>query len=169
MTQPPEEVPGGAADDLARFAELGARLVDGVDEHFGPWVAQMVRNRWEQWAGGSGAPRPDVAADDAGREALRLAVTELRVLLGLDVDEQRSVPLEVLRRSMSPATAALRSAGVPPVVRDEVAERLAPDDVYDLGPASFADLDDGLAVLARDWGAAKAYLVLSRRRGGRPS
>ena len=58
--------------------------------------------------------------------------------------------------------------GVPPVVRDEVAEQVMPDDVYDLAPGAWADVDDALAEPGLTWGAAKAYVVLARRRGGSP-
>jgi len=63
----------------------------------------------------------------------------------------------------------LRQAGVPGVVRDEEAQRQFPDDDYDLTPANFADLDagpteGGLAEAGIAWGAAKAHVVLARRR-----
>ena len=54
-------------------------------------------------------------------------------------------------------TAVLEAAGVPPVVRDEAAEELFPDDRYDLIPASFADLGADLAEVGLYWGAAKAF------------
>ena len=62
-------------------------------------------------------------------------------------------------------TDVLRSAGVPPVVRDEMAESAFPEDLYDLSPATFADLAPELAEAGLVWGAAKAHVVLSRRRG----
>jgi hypothetical protein len=58
----------------------------------------------------------------------------------------------------------LRAAGVPPVRRDEFAEHAFPDDVYDLAPASFADVDPSLHEPGLVWGAAKAHVHLSRRR-----
>jgi hypothetical protein len=59
----------------------------------------------------------------------------------------------------------LAAAGVPPVERDAHARRLFPDDVYDLGPAAFADLSAEVHQTGVVWGAAKAHVILRRRRG----
>jgi hypothetical protein len=96
------------------------------------------------------------ATDDLG--------PRIRVLLATDVDDQRGNPLQVARELTRYATGVLRGAGVPPVVRDAEAERQFPDDDYDLTPASFADLDPRLAEIGIAWGAAKAHVVLRRRR-----
>jgi hypothetical protein len=61
-------------------------------------------------------------------------------------------------------TQVLAEAGVPPVERDEHAARLFPDDRYDLAPATFSDLDEALHEPGLVWGAAKAHVVLARRR-----
>ena len=61
-------------------------------------------------------------------------------------------------------TAVLVGAGVPPVERDEFTERRFPEDVYDLAPATFADLDPSLHEPGLTWGAAKAHVHLARRR-----
>jgi hypothetical protein len=58
----------------------------------------------------------------------------------------------------------LVAAGVPPVHRDRHAERLFPDDLYDLGPAAFGDLGPEVHDRGLEWGAAKAHVVLRRRR-----
>ena len=42
-----------------------------------------------------------------------------------------------------------------------------PDDDYDLSPATFADIDESLHEPGLVWGAAKAHVVLTRRRGRR--
>ncbi len=51
-----------------------------------------------------------------------------------------------------------------PLARDAFARRQDPDDVYDLMPASFADIDPALAEPGLVWGAAKAHVHLARRR-----
>jgi hypothetical protein len=89
---------------------------------------------------------------------------QVRALLALDVDEQRVNPLDVVRRAVSYPTMVLRAAGMPEVVRDEFAARTFPDDVYDLAPASFAEVDQSLYEPGVEWGAAKAHAHLSRRR-----
>jgi hypothetical protein len=50
------------------------------------------------------------------------------------------------------------------VARDEFSLRNFPDDVYDLTPASFADVDPELHEPGLLWGAAKAHVHLARRR-----
>src|SRR5918998_1467217 len=62
------------------------------------------------------------------------------------------------------ATAVLRAAGARPVPRDEFSERSFPDYVYDLSPATFADVDPSLHEPGLLWGAAKAHVHLARRR-----
>jgi hypothetical protein len=48
------------------------------------------------------------------------------------------------------------------VQRDADAERLFPDDPYDLTPGSFADIDPELHDPGLLWGAAKAHVVKHR-------
>ena len=49
-------------------------------------------------------------------------------------------------------------------MRGRKRERAFPDDVYDLAPASFADVDPALHEPGLVWGAAKAHVHLARRR-----
>jgi hypothetical protein len=82
----------------------------------------------------------------------------VRRLLEADIDDQGTTPLAIVRAAAVPyPTEVLREAGVPPVQRDEMAERLFPDDLYDLTPASFADLGSELKDVGLAWGAAKAF------------
>jgi hypothetical protein len=86
----------------------------------------------------------------------------VRSLVAADIDDQRSTPLALLRAAVRYPTDILQSAGVPPVERDPVQVRLLPNDIYDLSPASFADVDPALAEPGLMWGAAKA--LAHRRR-----
>ena len=88
----------------------------------------------------------------------------VRALLMLDPDEQTTTPLALLRAGVVHPTRVLAAAGVPPVTRDEFAERAFPEDVYGLAPATFGDLDERLAEPGLVWGAAKAHVHLARRR-----
>ncbi|MEZ5138517.1 MAG: hypothetical protein R2711_07040 [Acidimicrobiales bacterium] len=92
----------------------------------------------------------------------------MRALLAADVDAQAQGPLALVREAVRHPTAVLAAAGVGPVVRDEFDERAFPDDVYGLAPAAFADLDPALGELGLVWGAAKAHVVLRRRRAAPP-
>jgi hypothetical protein len=70
----------------------------------------------------------------------------------------------LLRSAARFPTGVLLDAGVPGAVRDEFLQTQFPDDVYDLGPAAFADLDPSLHEPGLIWGAAKAHVHLARRR-----
>lgn len=148
------------AEVLAAYADA---LADGVEAALPAWVERAV-------AHGHAAQRRNVspamaeAARDAGRRAAAEVGGEVRALLARDVDDQPTGPLALVRTAVLYPTAVLSDAGIPPVDRDEVAVRLHPTDLYDLSPASFADLDPALQEPGIVWGAAKAHVVLARRR-----
>jgi len=79
---------------------------------------------------------------------------------------QRSTPLAILRTAGGRVAVVLGEADVPPPRRDPFDERANPDDRYDVGPATWADLGPEVAELGIAWGAAKAHLHL-RRHGPR--
>ena len=90
----------------------------------------------------------------------------MRSLLEADIDEQATTPLAIVRGAVRFPTDVLRQAGVAPVARDRVQVNLLPDDVYDLAPASFADIDPALTEPGIAWGAAKAHAHIRRHGGG---
>lgn len=92
-----------------------------------------------------------------------LVLEDLRTALLRDVDTPGPNPLAIVRRGVGPVSEALRRAGVEPVRRDPQQTSLFPDDVYDLSPASFADLSAAAGEAAIVWGAARAHTHLSRR------
>lgn len=145
------------ADDEAALRRHADALADAVEQVSADWIRRLVIARAPILEGDDGVD----AAAAAAAEAIDV---DLRALLARDIAEQPSGPLEVLRRHVSFATAVLRDAGVPPVPRDEFAERNFPDDVYDLSPASFAAVDPSLHEPGIVWGAAKAHVHLRRRR-----
>lgn len=142
--------------DLARLASVAAALADAVEAALPGWVERSV----ERFAGP--ALRDEAAA--AGRAAAREIGAELRRLLTTDVDDQRSNPLALLRRAVAYPTRVLADAGVPPVERADFERRAFPDDLYDLSPATWSDIDPALQEPGIVWGAAKAHVVLARRR-----
>jgi hypothetical protein len=157
--------PGGPTpDDLDALARYATALADGVEAALPAWVEASVRR---VWGGASVRALPaDVAAAAraAGQAAVADVVPDLRALLALDVDEQRTNPLSIVRRATRHPTAVLHEAGVAPVDRDAEAVRQFPDDAYDLTPMAFADLDPDLQDLGITWGAAKAHVHLAKRR-----
>jgi hypothetical protein len=148
--------------------EYADTLADGIEAALPAWVERSVDRVLRAW---SGLPDTGVDADavraqaaSAGREAAAEVGAQVRTLLEADIDEQRTTPLSLVRAAVRFPTSVLRAAGVPPVVRDEHQERLFPEDVYDLAPANFADVDPALAEVGLAWGAAKAYAHLQRHK-----
>jgi hypothetical protein len=159
--KPPADDPADL-DALERYAQ---ELLAAVEVALPAWVQRSVAERWEAWAGGEPSPELGDAARDAASAAAEAVLPDLRALLRQDVGEQRSNPLSLIRRAVPHATRVLAAAGVPHVVRDEQAARLFPDDVYDLTPASFEELGTAVHEPGLRWGAAKAHVLLRRRRG----
>jgi hypothetical protein len=141
----------------------GQQLVDAVDAVLGVWVERCVALRAEQ-AGLAETPQLREAAVRAGKTATAEVSAGLRALLDKDIDAQTTTPLAIVRRAVVYPTRVLREAGVPVVARDRFSETNFPDDVYDLTPAKFADVDPSLADPGLAWGAAKAMAHLKRHR-----
>lgn len=156
-------VPADPNADELQLAAIADALADAIEAALPGWVERSVVRLAEAFHGvADGGVRRAAAA--AGQRAAAEVGAEVRALLAADVDEQRANPLAVLRAAIVYPTAVLREAGVPPVVRSEFDERAFPDDVYGLTPATWADVDPALHERGLVWGAAKAHVVLTRRR-----
>ena len=142
--------------------EHATALADAIEAALPGWVERSVARRMAEAA--RSEPEVTVAATAAGVRAQREIGPRVRALLDADIDEQRSTPLSLLREAARYPTEVLRAAGVDPVERDEMQERLFPDDVYDLAPATFADVDPALTEPGLAWGAAKAWTHRRRHR-----
>jgi len=136
------------------LAAEGASLADAVLAALPSWSVRVVTTL------GGPADRAEVA----GRDAAAAIGPALRTLLTADVDAQRANPLAIVRTAVAWPTAVLRDAGVPPVARDDFARAHFPDDVYDLTPATFGDIDESLQEAGIRWGAMKAHVHLQRHR-----
>lgn len=151
------------SEDEASLRAYAEALAAGIETALPGWVVRCVGRLMDAWAG----QRPEPVMSDAaaaGRKAAAAIGPRVRDLLATDVDDQTTNPLAVVRAAVRWPTAVLAAAGVPAVERDAFAERAFPDDVYDLSPASFGDLDPALQDAGIAWGAAKAHVVLRRRR-----
>jgi hypothetical protein len=150
-------------DDAAALARYADRLAGAVEAALPGWVDRSVRGVLAAQAIAVG---DDVARaiDAAAAAAQDEGMPRLRALLAADVDEQRTNPLAVLRSLVRHPTAVLRAAGARPVERDEFQVRAFPEDVYDLAPATFSDVDPAVGDPGLEWGAAKAHVHLARRR-----
>lgn len=146
--------------------EHATALADAIEAALPGWVERCVRSRAA--AAGVDVDRDPVlaaaTADAAGRAREEIGGA-IRALLMDDVDAQRTTPLALLRMAVSYPGDVLRTAGVPPVERDDFARDRFPDDVYDLAPATWADIDESLVEPGIAWGAAKAFTHKQRHAG----
>lgn len=155
---------GPSVDDLQALARYAEELADGVQAALPGWVERSVeRVHVEKLLRRPSAEVRD-AATRAGLEAAADVGGRVHALLALDIEQQRTGPLALIRQAVPYPTEVLRTAGVPPVERDQFAARQFPDDVYDLAPTSFGELAPDLQEIGLVWGAAKAHVHLSRRR-----
>jgi hypothetical protein len=138
------------------LAELADALADAIEAAIEPWLVDAVVHR-----AGEDARR---SAEAMARATAAEVVPQVRALLRTDIDEQATTPLALLRIAIGPATALLTELGVVPADRDEFAERAFPGDLYGLTPAAFEDVSADLRTPGVEWGAAKAFVHLRRRR-----
>jgi hypothetical protein len=150
-------------DDARALRSYADALLDAVTAAVPGWVERSVAVRYQQWAGRPVPVGVVERARRAGRDAVAALEPTLGELLATDVDEQRGNPLAILRSGVRFPSAVLREAGVPPVERDAQSQAMFPDDVYDLSPAAFADLDPSVHEPGLVWGAAKAHIMMRRR------
>jgi hypothetical protein len=143
--------------------DYSAALADAVEAALPGWVRRCVIARLTA-AGGVTTPAAEELIAAAQVEAVEATMPELRSFLELDVDDQRTNPLALLRRAVRFPTAVLAELGVPPVRRSEFDVRLFPDDLYALSPATWGDVDETVHDPGLFWGAWKAKTVLDRRR-----
>lgn len=131
------------------------------------WARSRATRIVEAWGRHDAGERRAILdrAQAAGGAAARRVSRELVDLMERDPDEHRVTPLQIVRTGHREVTEVLREAGIPPIERDEFAERSFPDDDYGLVPDTLADFDDeDLASLHLAWGVAKATVHKARRR-----
>ncbi|MDA2972363.1 MAG: hypothetical protein O3B19_09355 [Actinomycetota bacterium] len=107
----------------------------------------------------------DAGRREAAIEAARSwLVSELGRLLEAEAWEQRRNPLDLVRECTGRVSDELAAIGARPVARDEFQERSFPADVFDLCPATWADVHPDLHDVGLEWGAWKAAAIISHRR-----
>lgn len=127
------------------------------------WLARSIERALAQ--GGVTAASTDRSdIDELVERTTDGILAELAELLATDVDDQRTNPLAVYRSGLGAVTAYLRGRHVPTPPADRFAADRYPDDPYQLGPATWSDIDDELHTPGLIWGAWKAKTVLDRRR-----
>lgn len=145
--------------DEQRLAEFAGELAAQIEATIGGWVTRSI-----EWHLSHDAQVGRARIEQATSDATEQVGQRVRDLLRLDIDQQTTNPLSVLRWAVKFPTEVLLEAGVAPIVRDGFARENFPDDPYGLTPASFSDVDERLHEPGLVWGAAKAHVHLSRRR-----
>ena len=161
IAEPPEPT---LTDDEAQLALYADELHGGVVAAVPSWIRRLAAER----AAAGGVAVDETALDAVVAATVASVGPALRGILDADVDAGVGSPLEALRSSVGPLTDALRSWGAAAPHRDDFLERAYPNDPYQLGPASFSDVDESLHEPGLVWGAARAHVHLRRRRDGRP-
>lgn len=139
-------------------------------------LLDALRTTVERWAVNTLVSRSPADAHQRvqkGADRIRNYVREsvlpdLTSLLGADIDAQWTSPLEIVRSLVVPITAELQTLDVPPPQRDASSIALHQDDLYNIAPATFADVDPSLHDLGLAWGAAKAHVHLRRHKEMEP-
>lgn len=147
------------ADDV-QPPDPPAALLDVARQVVPAWVRRITLT-----AAAPAGLRANDVPDDIDPMVDRVSTGVLRRLedlLDTDVDQQRTTPLSLFRDAVAEPTAWLRAHDVPPPARP--ADVGFPDDVYGLGPATWADIDPAMHEPGLRWGAWKAMTVLARRR-----
>jgi hypothetical protein len=153
--QPPD--PSGQPDDDPAEALLAAAAAVAPD-----WLRRITTD-----AAAAGGVDGDALGGSlqalVESESARLLVA-LRDLLVTDVDLQTTNPLSLFRAAVAEPTRLLQSVGATPPALDRFTAERFPEDVFGLGPATWADVDPSLHEPGLRWGAWKAMTVLRRRR-----
>jgi hypothetical protein len=139
----------------ADSVDYGADLAAAVDRVLPGWVVRSVQRFRTDL---------DRQAAAAGEEARKEIGARMRRLLETDLDQQRSNPLAILRTATRYPTQVLAAAGVPGVIREPFAVEAFPQDIYNLSPATWSDIDPALPDYGIAWSAWKAHEFLRRRR-----
>lgn len=144
--------------------ERADRLATEVRAVYASWLESRVVEVCRS-AGRALQPEARARLADDVRTTSDDVLADLSRLLATDVDDQRENPLHVLRRGSQRIAAFLAAEAVPAPARDEFEVRAMPDDVYGIGPLAWRDLGERVHEAGIEWGAWKAAIVLTRRRG----
>ena len=148
--------------DLDAIAGYATALTEAVTSALPDWVERSVQLRCHENNLADADPQQ---VTEAGRAAAEDIGCRLEQQLTLDIDDQWTTPLTIIRSAIKYPTEILSALGCPPTIRDDFAQRANPGDLYDLTPASFADLGPEVHGHGIAWGAAKAHIHLRRRKG----
>lgn len=139
------------------------QLLETLRRDLRPWLGDAVTQRVDSARYVPGPAQADALAAVIDT-AVRDATNRLEVLLGTDIDAQRSTPLAEIRTAVAPVTRTLLDLGFAPHAPAESPPSGLADDVFGFGPASLAEISPDAHERGLEWGAAKAFVHLARRR-----
>jgi len=145
-------------NDEEKIAEYGRMLAVAIEHALPRWISDSVDSR----RSGDRPPGLTEKIDDSGRRAIGEIGIQIRNLLSVDIDEQWTTPLSLLRGAVAYPTSILQELAVSPSIRDADTVRRFPEDIYDLTPSSLADFGPSAHEAGIRWGAAKAHIHLQR-------
>ncbi len=147
--------------DEERLAGYAEDLIRGLTQRLPGWVERTIN---ERLAAADGEPVESDAEIEQLDDEIEATLERVTLLLRADIDGQDTNPLAVVRSLVAPMTRYLAARSVETVQRDPDAQRLFPDDQFDLTPGAFSDIHPDLHLAGLSWGAAKAHIHLQRRR-----
>ena len=148
---------------MTTMIELGRELARELEIVLPEWVEKRVRCIYQAWTR-DWSQEIELEAQEAGKQCAADLGSRLRELLESDIDQQNTNPMSILRGAVKYPTQVLKHHSVPPIERDDFAEKVFPDDAYGLTPTTFLDFGQTSHELGIAWGAAKAHTHLSKRR-----
>ena len=98
---------------VTTIEEQARALADGIEAALPAWVERCVDAVVQQVTGAAPDETVLAAAREAGRVARSEVGGQVRELLALDIDEQRTTPLTLVRDAVRYPAGVLRAAGVP--------------------------------------------------------
>ncbi len=149
---------GESLPEAELLAAHSMALLDALRINVERWAVNSLVSRSPATA----HKRVQEGADRISAQVRNSVLPDLVALLGADIDHQWTSPLEIVRTLVGPITSELQSLNVPAPHRDASSVALHPDDLYNLAPATFADVHLSLHDLGLAWGAAKAHVHLRR-------
>ncbi len=151
--------PAAEPAELAKLAEYTEALLTALNDALAPWFVAAGQHRYP-------TPVDKRATLELTAEAEAFATStmdELTTLLRSDIDAQHTGPLDVIRRqAVQRLTPLLDLAGAPRPTRDQMDQRINPNDEFAVAPATWADFGPAVAETGLAWGAAKAFVHLRR-------
>ena len=143
------------------LSKISVDFADQLAAALPDWIDRIARQRMLE-GGVLVDERSDGLIADCAAATSKILAAKVRAAVLADVDSASGSPLAVVRDGVGPLNDLLTELGVGASARDRTMIEMFPDDVHDLGPASFSDISADLHDPGITWGAARAHVHLKR-------